>query len=108
MIGGDFNIIRYAKERNKNNRVHRYSGLFNTLIHFHGLRELMMTGGLYTWYNNQECPILEKLDRILVSKEWEDIFPYAIVKRLPREISDHKPLIISAGPVKSVNSSGLS
>jgi hypothetical protein len=46
----------------------------------------MMTGGLYTWYNNQECPILEKLDRILVSnKEWEDIFPYAIVKRLPRE-----------------------
>jgi hypothetical protein len=28
----------------------------------------------------------KKLDRILVSnKEWEDIFPYAIVKRLPRE-----------------------
>jgi len=34
-----------------------------------------MTGGLYTWSNNQENPILEKLDRILASKKWEDIFP---------------------------------
>ena len=65
---GDFNIIIYAKKRNKNNGVHRYSGMF-TLIHFHELRELMMTDGLYTWSNNQDFPTLEKLDRILVSEE---------------------------------------
>jgi endonuclease/exonuclease/phosphatase family metal-dependent hydrolase len=50
-----------------------------------------MTGGLFTWTNNQTPPVLDKLDRILMSKEWEDIFPQAIVKRLPREISDHNP-----------------
>jgi hypothetical protein len=55
-----------------------------------------MTGGLYTWSNNQEDPTLEKLDRILVSRDWEDIFPTAMVKRLPREISDHNPLILSS------------
>ena len=56
-----------------------------------------MTGGMYTWSNNQEIPILEKLDRVLVTKEWEDIFSQASVNRLPREISDHNPLIVSTG-----------
>jgi len=87
---GDFNIIIYAKKRNKNNGVHRYSGMF-TLIHFHE------TDGLFTRSNNQDFPTLEKLDRILVSEEWEDNFPYAIAKRLPREVSDHNPLIIFSG-----------
>ena len=40
---------------------------------------------------------MEKLDRILISKSWEDIFPLAVVRKLPREISDHNPLIISTG-----------
>lgn len=60
-----------------------------------------MYGGIYTWFNNQENPTLEKLDKILVSKDWEDLFPTAIVKRLPREVSDHNPLIIS-GPQKAL------
>jgi len=45
-------------------------------------------------------PILEKLNRILVSKEWEDIFPNSLVKRLPCEISDHNPLILASEPNK--------
>lgn len=69
LIGGDFNIIRYNSERNKPGDNQRYSGTFNTSIHFYELREILKTGGLYTWSNNQENPTLEKLDRILVSKK---------------------------------------
>lgn len=58
-----------------------------------------MAGGLYTWSNNQEIPVLEKLDRILISKEWEDLFRLVWVKKLPREISDHDPLILSSGVI---------
>ena len=76
---------------------------FNSVIQFYELRELYMNGGLYTWSNNQENPILEKLDRILVTREWEDLFPQAMVNKLPREVSDHNPLIISSGK-KSVYS----
>lgn len=49
LIGGDFNIIRYIKERNKAIRLSKYSDMFNSLIHFHELRELVMSGGLFTW-----------------------------------------------------------
>lgn len=44
LIGGDFNIIRFANERNKNNGVQRYSHLFNSLIDFYELREIEMSG----------------------------------------------------------------
>ena len=30
-----------------------------------------------------------------MTKEWEDIFPQAIVNKLPQEVSDHNSLIIS-------------
>jgi exonuclease III len=97
IISGDFNIIRYLKEKNTMDGVHRHTALFNFLIHFYGLRELVMNGGLFTWSNNQEPPILEKLDRILVTKEWKDISPQAMVTKLPREVSYHNPLIVSFG-----------
>lgn len=85
VFGSDFNIIRYSFERNKVGGGQRFSGLFNAFINFHELKEIVMTGGLFTWSNNQEDPLLEKLDRIIVSKDWEDFFPHAMVRKLPRK-----------------------
>lgn len=82
VIGGDFNNIRFTKEKNTLDEVHRHTPLFNSLIQFYELRELVMSGGLFTWSNNQEYPTLEKLDRVLMTKEWEDLFPQAFVKKI--------------------------
>jgi hypothetical protein len=100
LIGGDFNILRYSSERNRPGGNFRHSDTFNNLIHFYELRELLMFGGLYTRSNNQDIPTLEKLDIILVFKEWEDLFPNTLVKKLPREVSDHNPLILSTASSK--------
>ena len=54
-----------------------------------------MTGGKFTWSNNHSDPTLERLDRVLVNKDWESIFPTVFVYKLPREVSDHNPLILS-------------
>jgi hypothetical protein len=56
--------------------------------------EIEMTGGKFTWSNNQPNPTLEKLDRYLMSKQWEDIFPSVKINKLPREVSDHNLLIL--------------
>ena len=56
-----------------------------------------MNGGMFTWSNNQDPPTLVKLDRILVTKEQEDIFPQAVVRRLLSEVSYHNPLIVTSG-----------
>jgi hypothetical protein len=34
-----------------------------------------MSGGMFTWINNQTPPVLEKLDRVLMTRSWEDLFP---------------------------------
>jgi hypothetical protein len=105
LIVGGLNIIRYANENNRNNGVHRHIGMFNTLIHLYELRELIMTRGRFTWSNNQEFSTLEKLGRILMTKEWEDLFPLAMIKKLPREVFDHNPLILLTGsqqPTKAI------
>jgi hypothetical protein len=63
----------------------------------HMILERFTYQGLYTWSNNKAIPTLEKLDRILVSKDCEGLFPTILVHKKPREFSDHNPLIIDFG-----------
>jgi hypothetical protein len=71
--------------------------LFNAIIETSNLRELVMTGRRYTWANYADIPTYEKLDRILVTTEWEQKFLLASVQALTREISDHTLLLLDGG-----------
>jgi hypothetical protein len=42
-------------------------------------------------------PTLEKLDRILVTKEWEGLFPTVLVHKKSRDFSYHNPKILDFG-----------
>jgi hypothetical protein len=68
--------------------------MFNAIINCNGLREIYLSGGQYTWSNNQQDPTLEKLDRFLMNDSWECLFPLATVHKLVKEMSDHNPLIL--------------
>jgi hypothetical protein len=94
LIGGDFNILRFAAEKNKGGGITRFSDEFNSIITKFALRELPLSGGMFTWSNNQENPTLEKLDRILINHEWENIFPLSSARKIPRVMSDHNPIIM--------------
>ena len=94
LLGGDFNILRFSDEKNKNFRPNRYSDMFNLIINSYALRDLTLNGGLYTWSNNHEDPTLEKLDRCLMSENWESLFPLSNLRKIPRYLSDHNPLLL--------------
>jgi exonuclease III len=49
LIGGDFNILRFANEKNKGGGVTRFSDEFNSIINKFALRELPLSGGMFTW-----------------------------------------------------------
>jgi hypothetical protein len=84
LIGGDFNILRFAAEKNKGGGITRFSDEFNSIISKFALRELPLSGGMFTWSNNQENPTLEKLDRILINHEWKNLFPLSSARKIPR------------------------
>jgi hypothetical protein len=71
LVGGDFNVLRWEKRQNKPGGNNRWSFLFNDIIAHYNLIELDLMGRLYMWSNNREPPTFEKLDRILVSPDWD-------------------------------------
>lgn len=69
LIGGDFNIISNALEKNNDRFQSHWPNLFNAVIESLNLREPELPGRPFTWANYAEVPTYEKLDRILVSTE---------------------------------------
>jgi hypothetical protein len=94
-------MLRNPSEKNNVNYEHRWSFLFNSVIDGLTLRDIEMSGRRYTWANSLPNPTYEKLDRILVSTEWEQKFPLANVIALSRDISDHTPLLLDTGRAPS-------
>jgi hypothetical protein len=95
IIGGDFNIMRRPEDKNNNNFNYRWSNLFNAVIKSLELREIEMTGRKYTWSNDLDPPTFEKLDRVLMSPEWDIKFPNVTIEALDRTRSDHTPLLLN-------------
>jgi endonuclease/exonuclease/phosphatase family metal-dependent hydrolase len=94
LIGGDFNISRKESVKNKPGGTNKWSSLFNSIIDFHNLIELDLNDRLYTWSNNRDSPTYEKLDRFLVSPDWDLHYNNVSVSELSRTLSDHVPLCL--------------
>ncbi|KAJ1292154.1 hypothetical protein BS78_02G370400 [Paspalum vaginatum] len=86
LIGGNFNILRS-----------RWPFLFNVVIDSFDLREIELSGRQFTWANSLPVPTYEKLDRALMSSEWEFKYPFVMVQDLDRGVSDHTPLLLDMG-----------
>jgi hypothetical protein len=67
---------------------------FANFIFEQGLIDLPMVGGWITWSNPRAG---SKLDRFLISTDWEEWFPEVCQKRLPRVLSDHFPVMLECG-----------
>jgi hypothetical protein len=65
--GGDFNLIGTQEEKNNGIVNFTHASIFNDWIKKWGLMEINDPSRLYTWSNNQDNPIMAKIDRILVS-----------------------------------------
>jgi hypothetical protein len=55
---------------------------FNDWINKWGLIEIKDPSTSFTWSNNQENPIMAKLDRVLVPVEWDNKYPLTKVNML--------------------------
>lgn len=91
---GDFNMIYEACDKN-NGRLH--TGVmrsFRSLLDDLHLDELHLSGRLYTWSNRRDSPTLERLDRVLASIDWLELYPSHHLRCLSSDTSDHAPLLL--------------
>lgn len=71
VMGGDFNLVRNNKDRNRGQGDPKLMEIFNDFIGEFQLREIFVSGAKYTWSNKQKEPTLVKLDRILATDTWD-------------------------------------
>ena len=97
VVGGDFNLIRGSEDKNNDNinwpRVHK----FNACIANLALREIHRGGSRFTWTNRQLNPVRSVLDRLLVTAEWEMLFPLCSLVAETIIGSNHAALVLSSG-----------
>jgi hypothetical protein len=98
---GDFNAVptvidKYGGSQtlNTNNRTFRH------LLSQANLIDMGYSGPAFTWTNSQHTsnPIYQRLDRVLISPYWQELFPKAQVKHLHMLYSDHAPILLQARP----------
>jgi exonuclease III len=92
MVIGDFNMILYASEKNNDNLDRTMMARFRSLVQELELKDLYMHGRRFTWSSEREVPTLTRIDRALVSIDWDLQNPDAILQALSSLASDHAPL----------------
>ena len=95
-VVGDFNSIRRKEERKSVILVSGYSreiSWFNEFIEKSELMDISIVGRKFTWYKLNGS-IKSIMERILVSREWLDVWPNSKQFVLSRLISDHCALVL--------------
>ncbi|XP_026452112.1 uncharacterized protein LOC113352514 [Papaver somniferum] len=94
VIEGEFNEIRFSHERSSRGENSAGMRRFNNFISKHELIDLPLIGATFPWANNQIQSIRSRLDRILISLDWELQFPRVLQQALSRPFSDHNPIAL--------------
>ncbi|CAI9115379.1 OLC1v1016269C1 [Oldenlandia corymbosa var. corymbosa] len=95
MVCGDFNVIRCLDEYNGVS-VQDHSAIedFNMCIQACNLLEIPAVGEDFTWGGTRQTGwVSKKLDRVLFSNEWLDLFQVNSIENLSRKTSDHSPML---------------
>ncbi|RVW23505.1 Transposon TX1 uncharacterized 149 kDa protein [Vitis vinifera] len=96
-IGGDFNVVRFPSERSREGRLTSSMRRFSEVIEELALKDLPLHGGLFMWSGGLNGLSRSRLDRFLISEDWDNHFSGAIQCSLPRSVSDHFPILLDGG-----------
>ncbi|KAI4363592.1 hypothetical protein MLD38_019794 [Melastoma candidum] len=97
-ILGDFNVVRSPNEKLGGKRIWKESeNVLNRTMHSLGMDDLRGVGCQFTWSNRRSPPILAKLDRAVVNRDWIETFRLSEVNYLPPTTSDHSACLVRLG-----------
>jgi endonuclease/exonuclease/phosphatase family metal-dependent hydrolase len=105
MLLGDFNLI-YKEQDKSNYRLNRQMLLrFRHALYHMEVKEVDLLDRKFTWSNNHAIPTLCRIDKVIYTPAWEDLYSSPTLQTLSSSSSDHCPLILmphSTPPFKPI------
>ncbi|KAG6740224.1 hypothetical protein POTOM_055664 [Populus tomentosa] len=98
LMVGDFNETLNQIDRSSGYLHIKGSSAFRNFLDSCHLIEYQLAGGYFTWFRN--C-LMSKLDRAFSDESFLLQFSNVMLHRLPREMSDHCPLLVSDSLLES-------
>ena len=93
-------MIRFPNECRRGGRVSFSMRRFLKVIDELELRDLPLQGGPFTWSGGLNSQTMSRIDRFLVTEDWEGYFNGVVQSTLPRPVSDHFPILLDGGGVR--------
>ena len=95
--GGDFNVVRFPGERNRDGRLTGPKRRFSQVIEDLELKDLTLRGGTFTWRGGLGNQRMARLDRFLVLEDLDMFFGGVNQSILPNLTFDHFPILLYGG-----------
>lgn len=86
-IGRDFNVVRFTQEQHGCNNISRDMKEFSDFIDDFGMLDLPLEGGCFTWFRGGSSTAKPRMDRFLLSPDWEEMLPNVTQVCHPRPIA---------------------
>ena len=93
-VVGDFNLILDEADKSNGAINRRNLNRFRQTVAELELVDIHLHGRRYTWSNERRSPTMVRLDRALVSLDWEAMHPDCHLQALSSDASDHCPLLL--------------
>jgi hypothetical protein len=94
IVNGDFNLVIDQADKSNGRVNRRMMNKFRHAINSLALQDMPLPGRKYTWSNEQEEPIMARLDRILFNPSWEDVYPISDMTALSTDMSPSVDLLL--------------
>ncbi|KAJ9689585.1 hypothetical protein PVL29_014989 [Vitis rotundifolia] len=100
-IAGDFNVVRFPVETSNDRQMSTAMREFSSFIDEFDLVDPTLGGGAFTWSGGEGGSLKARLDRFLFSRDWEEHVLGAMQILLLRPISDHSPILLDCGGMRT-------
>jgi hypothetical protein len=97
-IVGDFNVTLFHNERSGGASMRRVVMDFAEFTVDQGLMDPPLAGGVSMWSNTLSW---SRLDRFLISLEWELCYAGLVQKKLLHVCSNHTPILLTRGSIQN-------
>ena len=93
-------MVLFPNERNRAGRLSHPMRRFAEVLNKLRLRDIPLQEGPFTWRGGHNNHSMSRLDRFLVTADWESQFSNVVQSTLSKPVSNHCPIMLDSEGIR--------